>query len=398
MTVGREFPENFPREKEMALKNITEYEIPALPESFNLTDGHAYRSWLPEEERIIRRASEYFREVNRQMQFDLEREYISAFLALSQQSLNFEPHKYLMCTSASMSIEIVANYLRLKNLTLCLIEPCFDNIADICKRHNVPLQPFSDAHLDDHQFVDFLEGIDSDAIFLVSPNNPTGKTLTKDNFLALVDYCKKAGKLLIMDCAFRAYTPREQVYDQYGILSASGIDYLLIEDTGKTWPTVELKASILTVSLSLYKEIYDIYTDFILHVSPFIIKLITELMNLALRQGGIQSVAIVKANRDSLYKNLQGTILTPVEKPHMSVSWLNVHHISGFELKEILDRRGVHVLPGDYFYWSNHKHGTQFIRVALVRDPDVFSQAAALLGEVCREWAEQVNDKRRRPV
>jgi aspartate/methionine/tyrosine aminotransferase len=366
-------------------KNITEHEIIRLPADFNLTDGHAYRRWSPDEAKIIDKAAEHFKSINRQMQFDLEKEYVSLFLTLGKQSVNFDAHNYLLCTTASMGMEIIANYLRLNNYNLCLIEPCFDNLADICKRHNIQLESFPDEALDSADFTYLLDSVHSQAICLITPNNPTGNVLTKDNFLALINYCSRTNKLLILDCAFRAYTPEEQVFDQYDILSKSGVHYILIEDTGKTWPTAELKAPFLAVSAALYKAIYDIYTDFLLHASPFVIKLMIEFIKLSISENLSYTHYIVNVNRKALYENIYGSFLTPVEKPHSSVSWLRVNGMTGFELKQILDERGLYIIPGDYFYWSTPQKGSQFIRVALVRDPDVFSRAATLLGEICRE-------------
>jgi hypothetical protein len=47
-----------------------------------------------------------------------------------------------------MAFEIIANYLRLRRLSLTLIEPCFDDRADIFERRGVPMSPFSDAWLE----------------------------------------------------------------------------------------------------------------------------------------------------------------------------------------------------------------------------------------------------------
>ena len=40
----------------------------------------------------------------------------------------------------------------------------------------------------------------------------------------------------------------KDVFDAYGLLKESGIDYVVVEDTGKTFPTVEMKAPFLVVS------------------------------------------------------------------------------------------------------------------------------------------------------
>jgi hypothetical protein len=89
----------------------------------------------------------------------------------------------------------------------------------------------------------------------------------------------------------------------------AGIDAVLIEDTGKTWPTSEIKAPFFAVSRTrgLFDRIYDIYTDFLLHVSPVGIKLMDEFIRLS-EQDDIASIhEVVRVNRKALYENLAGT-------------------------------------------------------------------------------------------
>ena len=373
-------------------KNLTGYEIDTLPQSYNLTDGHAFRRWSPAEEAIINRSEQLFKNNTRQMQARIEREYIEDFLHLGKQTCNVEDMGYLMCFTASMAFEIVANYLRLNRLSMALIEPCFDNLADIFLRHQLSMDSFPDAYLEAESdlFPRALETITADAICLVTPNNPTGLTLSEDNLRQLVRFCKNHQKLLILDNCFRAYIPRHLVYDQYKILLEEDIDFFLVEDTGKTWPTAEIKAPFFAVSRArgFFHKIYDIYTDFLLHISPVGIKLMHEFIRLSQQDDLAYIHHIVNVNRQTLYNNLAGTFLTPCEKPFMSVAWLRIdHRMRSFELKEVLDEQGVYILQGDHFYWSDHRQGEKFIRVALTRDPDTFAQAAALLGEVCRKLA-----------
>ena len=82
------------------------------------------------------------------MQAGIEREYIRDFSRLGKQTWDEDALGYLMCFTASMAFEIIANYLRLSRLTVTLIEPCFDNLADIFHRHDVPMCPFPDAWLE----------------------------------------------------------------------------------------------------------------------------------------------------------------------------------------------------------------------------------------------------------
>jgi alanine-alpha-ketoisovalerate/valine-pyruvate aminotransferase len=80
--------------------------------------------------------------------------------------------------------------------------------------------------------------------------------------------------------------------------------------------------------------------------------------------------------------------LTPCERSFASVAWLRIDHpLTAMELKQVLDANGVFVLPGNHFFWHDRQKGEKFIRVALTRDADMFREAAALMGKVCREVA-----------
>jgi aspartate/methionine/tyrosine aminotransferase len=388
------------------LKNLTTYEIDTLPHHFNLTDGHAFRPWTAEEETIIDHAACLFRNNTRQKQASIEREYIQDFLALGRQTWREDVNGFLMCFTASMAFEIVANYLRLDHRSVTLIEPAFDNLADIFLRHRIPLQAYPDSNLeaDPEAFRASLTEVTGDAICLVNPNNPTGRMLSEQNLRILAGFCKEHNKLLILDACFRAYVPRNLVFDQYKILQDADIDYIIVEDTGKTWPTAEIKAPFFAASRArgLFQSLYDIYTDFLLHVSPVGIKLMHEFIRLSLRDDMASIQGLVETNREMLTANLAGTFLTPCQHPFMSVAWLRIDHpLTGAELKTILDSQRVFVLAGDHFYWSDHRKGEKYIRVALTRDPETFAAASSLLGQVCRDLSAipiSVNRDARREI
>ena len=382
-------------------RNLTGYEIDTLPRPFNLTDGHAFRKWSPAEEAIIRRAPELFMRYTREAQPTLEREYIHDFLLLAKQSHDESRVGYLMCFTASMAFEVIANYLRLERLSATLIEPAFDNLADIFRRHDIALQPFSDEFLEEpaESFAERLRAISTAAICLVTPNNPTGLAIPEHNLRLLAAHCASRGTLLILDNCFRAYLPRASVYDQYRILLDSGVDFVMVEDTGKTWPTAEIKAPFFAVSRArgLFDRMYDIYTDFLLHVSPVGIELMHEFIRLSQKDDLAQIRDVVRVNREALYRSLEGTFLTPCEQPFASVAWLRIDApISSAALKQTLDEHDVYVLPGNQFFWSDPSRGDRFIRVALTRDAEVFTQAAALIGRVCAKLA--VNKDARRDI
>ncbi|HSW99787.1 MAG TPA: aminotransferase class I/II-fold pyridoxal phosphate-dependent enzyme [Patescibacteria group bacterium] len=362
------------------IKDLTQLEIPRLPEIFNLTDGHAHRPLSEAERGITDKLSELFSSVDREQQPVLEDAYVTAFYALTHQTVDKDKTQYLFLPSASISLEIIANYVRLNKMSLALTEPCFDNLANIFMRHDIPLESISDVYLEMDGWGGRLESIRSDVICIVSPNNPTGIAYTQANFEQLVAYCKKENKLLILDTSFRAYRPADSIFDEYKYLQESGIDYMVVEDTGKTWPTKELKTSILAVSPSLYKQVFNIYTDFIYHHSPFVIKLLTKLIDNSAADG-LQSVhSIVETNRKALSEAVEGTILESLQKKYTSVAWLAVKsEMTATEVAAKLAEDDIFVLPGNHFFWSDKSLGNKFIRVALVRDPALFGAAAKRL-------------------
>jgi aspartate/methionine/tyrosine aminotransferase len=357
-------------------KDLTQLQIRSLPEVFNFTDGHAHRSFTPEERPIAESLSNIFFEVEREKYSELKRGYLEAFYSLYKQTFDSSLTKYLLLPSASISLEIVANFLRVRGLDLVLIEPCFDNLANMFKRHNVGLEAFHDTWLETGEFIERLHETRGQAICLVSPNNPTGITCSPEQFRRLVDFCKQEHRLLIIDSSFRPYKQDTDVHDEYRILQESGIEYIMIEDTGKTWPTKELKVSVLAMAPSLYKTVYDIYTDFLYHHSPVTIKFLTELI----RFSEIDNLRAVKdniaVNRTALYTAVEGTFLVPIERAFTSVTWLRIRNdLSGEQLAGILREAGIFVLPGTKFFWSGRPTEGEYLRIALAREPEVFARA-----------------------
>src|SRR4029077_18285200 len=123
--------------------------------------------------------------------------------------------------------------------------------------------------------------VKADALFLVDPNNPTGFTLTgtaqneeltKKGFLEVFRYAKDYKKLLIFDFCFASFLlPGTElgIFEIYKELEDSGVSYITIEDTGKTWPLQDAKVAIVKTSKDLHDEIYNIHTSYLLNVSPF---------------------------------------------------------------------------------------------------------------------------------
>ncbi|MEW2049878.1 pyridoxal phosphate-dependent aminotransferase [Streptomyces sp. NPDC005476] len=376
----------------MIERNLTREEVDALPFAHNLSDGHAFRSWTTAESAIIADSARFFAESDRRGGRRAEAEYIRRYLALGAQSYIPEHFTGLMSYSASMAVEIVANLLRLRGLSVALIEPCFDNIADILLRHGIPLEPFPETALTDGTAAleGLLETLTADVIFLVSPNNPTGTVAGEEAFTRIVEYCRAEGKLLVLDGCFRVYLSDDQVYDHYGILAGSEIDCVVIEDTGKVWPAAELKAPFLSVSPRLVDAVLAIHSDFLLHLSPFTVRLITEFVRLAEADGGRYLRELVAKNRTLFQTTIPGAFLRTDDTRKLGLAWLEVAPggPDGEHVRRLLAERGVHVLSGERFYWSSPHLGRRHLRMALLRDPEIIVQASTVIAGLGAELGD----------
>lgn len=207
------------------MRNLTQIEIPCLKERYNLTDGHAFRPWTQSEQLIVSKVTEHFLQATRETQHLLETSYLEEFFALAKQTIDQQAMRCLLCSSASMALELLGNYLRLTKKSVALIEPCFDNLADIFKRHGIPLMPIPETLLDSDELFPYLDSIEIDAICIVTPNNPTGLAMNADSFVRLAQYCKANELFLIVDNAFRFYGNASNSFDQYEILSKAQVEF-----------------------------------------------------------------------------------------------------------------------------------------------------------------------------
>lgn len=358
---------------------LTKWEWAGLSKGHNIADGHAHQ---PQDQQIIKHAYDLMVKAEASNQHTIQKEFEQAFFTANGQKSYTKLNPPLYQSACSLSIEAVANYLRAEKKSVAMLHPTFDNLADILKRHNIPLTAINESQLINP--LKNLAHIKSDAIFLVLPNNPTGLEITKKQFLDIIKYCKENNKLLILDHSFRFYSSYT-TWDQYEYLYSSGIEFIIFEDTGKTWPTLELKIGITLASNSLYPHLKDITNDFLLNVSPFNFLLITEYIKSNALTKALQNV---EANRQFLRKHLAKTALKIVNKnSKLSVEWLELpSKWKGTAFCKWLGDQGIHVLPGNPFFWNDHNSGESFIRIALQRPRQQFSSAIHQLKDILSNY------------
>jgi aspartate/methionine/tyrosine aminotransferase len=364
---------------------LTRHERRSLMGGANLSDGHARQDIGPYET-VVERLPEIFAEAGEAQVRDVEERFEDAFFTYGGQLSAVRMKPPLYNYACSLSIEVVANFLRHNGLSASLIHPTFDNLADILKGAGVELHSLDQERL---TFGFAGRGIPTDAVFLVCPNNPTGQSLTRRQFERIARSCAKRGKLLIVDFSFRFYSSLVE-WDQYEILLSAGGDFIALEDTGKTWPTLDLKVGLTLASDRVYDDLLEVHEDLVLNVSPFTLGLLRECIGIDAALEGLGSAQrTVEENRAILRALLADTPLTiPNETSTISVEWVRLP--PGWRTPDLCDwltAHDVHVLPGMPFYWDRPALGESFIRVALARSTEEFAHSASELARLVGEFA-----------
>ncbi|MBC3364640.1 aminotransferase class I/II-fold pyridoxal phosphate-dependent enzyme [Pseudomonas sp. SWRI154] len=368
-------------------EDITQHEISALKTRFNLADAHTHQDQSATQREIVNRLPELWYRAQGQSQYQSEQEFIQAFFTFHGQEHALKRHNEIyLVYAASIAMHITATYLRKRNMRVGLIEPCFDNLHDLLKHMEVPLTPLDETLLQSPTNVYAKlqsAAANVDAIFLVDPNNPTGTSMFAkgaDTFVEVARYCKDHGKLLILDFCFAAFFKAAggSRVDAYAILDDIGTQYIIMEDTGKTWPLQDTKCATIMASQAINPDIYSIVTSVLLNVSPFILNVVTQYIRDS-SDDDFESVrSVLDVNRAVARRHLQGSFLnylTPMVET--SVAWFEIlrDDVSADDLQAYLMAYEVYVLPGKYFYWSQPQAGQKYIRLALARKPEEFEQA-----------------------
>lgn len=375
------------------LVDLTQHEIQALRTRFNLADAHTHQRQSAAQRTIVDRLPALWYEAEEGLQSTYERRFTEAFFRLHRQPTALARDKTLLSYAASISTMVAGMYLKRRRMSVTLVEPCFDNLYDVLGNMGVPLYPLDEEalHDPDRIYAELKRRVRTDALFLVDPNNPTGFTLLqygRKGFEEVVRFCKDHDKLLVFDFCFASFTlfdPELARFDVYELLEESGVSYLAIEDTGKTWPVQDAKCAMITASDDIREDVYNLHTSVLLNVSPFVLNMLTQYVEESERDSLASVREVLTANREAIRKALAGTFLQyqdPVAD--VSVAWARINHpeMTATELQRVLGAAEVYVLPGRFFYWSQPDKGESYVRFALAREPQVFADAMVRMREV----------------
>ncbi|MEV1109145.1 aminotransferase class I/II-fold pyridoxal phosphate-dependent enzyme [Micromonospora sp. NPDC049751] len=360
----------------------TEYERLALTGGLNLSDGHARATLDAEQRRILTAMDRHLQRADSAGQDDLEHAFLESFFALAGETRwQHSPGRFLTF-SASSAIKIAAQVCRLRQQRVLLIEPCFDNIRHLLATEGVDLQP-----LPENEIISAGRLLDEHTtVWLVLPNNPTGFTLDRHQFRRIAHDCAVAGATLIVDSCFRFHTTTTAGWSRYEILHDENPSFALIEDTGKTWPTYDLKIGATLTSADLAPDFHRLHDQLLLNVSPLHLIVLREFIDDSRRRGlGRTVTAVIDRNRTGVHALVDDGLLG-----HPSPWCANVpmeflalpHDHDAVEFWAALRERHVDILPAHNYYWSDPTRGRGTFRIPLSRPPEHLDAAVDVIRQV----------------
>jgi aspartate/methionine/tyrosine aminotransferase len=363
----------------MPLTTLTHTELEALHARYNIADGHAHQSLNERQEGVVARLPSIYAEVRESDIDTIEQGFLHAFFRQQGQSWHGLPNPHLLY-SASIAIHVAARVLSEQGRVVGLVTPTFDNLPDLLRAQRVAVVAFDeDAVLSPANW----DAAGITALFLVLPNNPTGWRLDADEWRALIADVTARDILLVVDFSFRYFDA--DLVDVYALLQTSGCQFIAIEDTGKHASALDIKVGIAVADTSTNIHVTRVVEDILLNVSPLALGFLRELIENDSRE---QTLELIKRNRRHLCTLApQLGLMCTTRLPSMSVEWLWTE--SSKDLKSLVNQgrdAGVVVLPGEPFFWNDHKRGRNFIRIALMRDHGYFRRSLeALMTNVYQE-------------
>ncbi|WP_316168786.1 MULTISPECIES: aminotransferase class I/II-fold pyridoxal phosphate-dependent enzyme [unclassified Bradyrhizobium] len=371
---------------------LTDVEIQGLSAAASLADGHAYQDLGPFFGRIISDLPAVWAEAQRNSVPDMERQYKHSFAALIGSGVLEATDNFVICPTASNSIDIIGALLAARRMRAALIEPTFDNLALLLKRRGVDAIPLDESLLhsaaETECLGDLLKMKRFDALFIVKPNNPTGRVIGRSVFQKIVSFCVENAILLVIDNSFRLHC--REPYDDYVELSRSGVSFIAFEDTGKVFPTLDMKASLLAYSTDNRRMVESIYRELFLCVSNFSLAVLTKFIEVT-REVGISRAIwqTVDQHREILRNALASSPLRiPPESlsSTLSVEWIDCSGVCKCDLDvcKALEAEGVTILPGRMFFWHSArlKENQHNVRVSLMRSHQTFLSGVRVLGDI----------------
>ncbi|MGW4891953.1 enduracididine biosynthesis enzyme MppP [Kitasatospora sp. NPDC004240] len=364
----------------VSAENLTQFETLALDSSMNLADGHARQQLTAAQSKVIADLPNLWAEAAMRPVSEIEQEAADSFFGmLGQHSHPFAAGRTLACYSSSLAMEILARSLVTRTDAVALIHPTFDNIPDILRGVGLRLVPVEEEQAHDDDLPAELLG-QVGCVFITTPNNPTGRVMTEERLRRLAEQCAEHDVVLALDTSFRGFDPAAQ-FDHYAVLDASGCRWVVIEDTGKLWPTLELKIGWLVRSANIDLPIEKIHSDILLGTSPLIMLMVKRFSDDG-ADGGLADLQRTIADHRALVRaEFEGVPDMSFVDQHArtSVERLHVGSRLALDVWSAVRTRNLYVLPCQKFHWARPHEGDRMLRLALSRNPSTLLAGAQVL-------------------
>jgi aspartate/methionine/tyrosine aminotransferase len=357
--------------------SLTQMQLLGVASETNVAEGYPRFALTQSQQAIVDRFPELLAQAATTPYPQLEaRAHRAFFEALGQRSAPIGSGRILSFYSSTVATDVVAGCLTKVTKRVALVNPVIDCIPALLRHRGIELVAIGERRLAGE---DPLAGVgDVGAVLTANPNNPTGAFLGAAALRRLAEACEARGIVLVIDACFRAFDSRTQ-FDGYEVLDATGVDYVVIEDTGKLWPTGGIKLGFLVVSAGSTLAVPDVAADILLTAPPFSVAVVEAFAH-DMGNGGLAALQDhIGANRRILRDELAGSALARVADgdSRVSVSRIELPRgMSGTRLWGQLLRLGVHSVPCRPFYWARPSTGERYLRIALAREAEVVRRAA----------------------
>lgn len=362
--------------------SLTEMQLAGIGTDVNVAEGYPLQRLTPTQQAIVERFPQLLRDAISTPFRELEsRAHAAFFGALGQTSAPVGSRRLTTFYSSSQAIDVVARCLQETVDAVAVVNPTLDCVPALLRARRLEVIPVSEEALATD---DPLAGVPGScgALFIANPNNPTGAHLGRAALSALAAACAERDVVLVIDQCFRAFDVRTQ-YDAYACLDATGVEYVVVEDTGKLWPMCGLKLGFLCTAIGTRLPIAGATSDVLLTASPFVARVVEELAT-DMAAGGLRQIhELIAGNRAIIAEALDdfGDASLADGDSRVSVARVELTDPSATRLWGRLLQRGVHAVPCRPFYWAQPDEGERYLRVALSRNPEDVESAVAAIRE-----------------
>ncbi len=355
---------------------LTQMQLLGVGSDTNVAEGYPRMALTPSQQSIVDDFPDILQAALATPFSTTETRAHSAFFgALGQHRAPIASGRIISFYSSTVAIDVAVAAIARRGGRVGLVHPVIDCIPAIMIGRGLALTPLSEQSL---RSADPLHGHDDlTAVFTASPNNPTGTVWNESQLARLASACADRGVVLVIDQCFRAFDRRAQ-FDSYEVLDRSGVEYVVVEDTGKLWSIGGIKLGILAWGATTRLDITELASDILLTAPPFSAAVV-ERFALDMAVGGLDHLhAMIAANRRIVAEELEGCRSAAIADGDSRASVSRIRLEPGLTSTSLwgqLLREGVHAVPCRPFYWAHHRVGERYLRIALARDPDVVRRA-----------------------